>query len=163
VQASDLEGLFGVADINLPCDRMRDVLARKTPGAGGDGPVLLDVREEWEHRYVRFPGSIHIPLSRLPENLDRLTPLRSVIVYCHTGIRSLLACYLLSRNGFQDIKNLDGGIDAYARTVDPRLPRYRLEPGRRPPAFILDLNARRTAGSVPHPWGEGVTEPVLPE
>jgi rhodanese-related sulfurtransferase len=160
---NDLSVLFGGADINLSCGEMKERLGRGLRGDGGGDFLLLDVREEWEHRYVRFPGSLHIPLSRLPENLGRISSDRPVIVYCHTGIRSLLACYLLSKNGFSKIRNLEGGIDAYALNVDARLPRYRLDPGRRPPESVLDANARGSRRPDQSPWGEGVTEPIPPD
>ncbi|MEC4683803.1 MAG: rhodanese-like domain-containing protein [Nitrospirota bacterium] len=157
---NDLSVLFGGTDISLSCGEMKKWLDRE----GGDGDCfLLDVREEWEHRFVRFPGSLNIPLSRLPENLWRISSDGLVIVYCHTGIRSLLACYLLSKNGFSKIRNLEGGIDAYALKVDARLPRYRLDPGRRPPESVLDANARGSLRPDQSPWGEGVTETISPD
>jgi rhodanese-related sulfurtransferase len=158
----DRDVLFGGVDIQLPCESLKRVLFQQNGDRKDRDPscVLLDVREEWEYRYVRFPGSLHIPLSRLPENLERIPSDRLVIVYCHTGIRSLLACYLLRQNGFLNVKNLEGGIDAYALKVDSRLPRYRLEQGRRPPEAVLLANAKGESMHLPHPWGEGVTEEI---
>ncbi|MCL4486399.1 MAG: rhodanese-like domain-containing protein [Nitrospirae bacterium] len=122
--------------------------------------LLLDVREEWEYRFVRFPAAVHIPMSRLPENLHRIPKDRLVIVYCHTGIRSLLACYLLVQNGFQSVRNLEGGIDEFARAVEPALPRYCLEEGRRPPESVLAENARGVEKKEHNPWGEGVSDSI---
>ena len=139
----------------LSCSDMKEILSSWGRGRGVP-PVLLDVREAWEHRYVRFPGSLHIPLSRLPENLDKIPHERSVIVYCHTGIRSLLACYLLLENGYREVSNLEGGIDRWASEEDPRIPRYSLESGRRPPASVLDENRKGELRADHNPWGEGV-------
>lgn len=152
----DDEILFRDRQINLSCEAMQEMLHGVGP-EGVAGCVLLDVREEWEHRFVRFPDSLHIPLSRLPGQLDRIPRDRPVIVYCHTGIRSLLACYLLSENGFVSIKNLEGGIDAFSVKIDPRLPRYFLEPGRRPPSSVLEANEKASDLSN-YPWGDGVKE-----
>ena len=148
--------LLGGKGQMLSCSDMKEILSSRRSGRGNDSPVLLDVREAWEHRYVRFPGSLHIPLSRLPENLDTIPRNGPVIVYCHTGIRSLLACYLLLENGYRTVSNLDGGIDRWASDVDPRIPRYSLEPGRRPPSSVLDENRKGDLRAVHNPWGEGV-------
>ncbi len=150
---SDCELLFGSQEINISCEEIRDILHGKGQGRGSD-TILLDVREEWEHRYVRFPRSILISLSRLPEKLEELPRDKKIIVYCHTGVRSLLACFLLSQNGFQSIKNLEGGIDFYAARINPRLPRYSLEPDRRPSLPTADET--KIGDLDPDSWGEGI-------
>ncbi len=157
----DFESLLGRTDARINCQELKELLSGKNGKEGADsGCVLLDVREEWEYRFVRFPGAIHIPLSRLPANLERIPKNRQVIVYCHTGIRSLLACYLLIQNGFPDVRNLEGGIDEFARILGPALPRYRLDEGRRPPAAVLAENFRGEGRKVHNPWGEGVSETI---
>ncbi len=120
--------------------------------------TLLDVREEWEHHYVRFPHSLLIPLSRLPENMGEIPRDLPVIVYCHTGVRSILACYFLCQNGYKNVLNLDGGIDAYAQRVDQRLPRYRLGLGRRPPENFPQTKSRKDPGRPENEWGSGMRE-----
>lgn len=89
-------------------------------------PVLLDVRESEEHAFVHLPGSILIPLSELAERADELDAVRdrSIVVYCHHGVRSAHAIGLLRTMGFTRLWNLSGGIDRYSLEVDPRLPRY---------------------------------------
>jgi len=157
-RAREFERLLGRGDVRLSCREMREILSGCSGKEGEDSlPVLLDVREEWEYRYVRFPGALNIPLSRLPENLDKIPSDRDLVIYCHTGIRSLLACYLLMQNGFEKVRNLDGGIDDYARTIEPALPRYRLEQGRRPPESVLAKNAQGEERGDHNPWGEGVS------
>lgn len=159
-RAREFGRLLGDKGKRLSCQDMKEILSEHRRGNGSGLPLLLDVREDWEHRYVRFPGSLHISLSRLPESLDQIPQDQPVIVYCHTGIRSLLACYLLLENGYQDVANLEGGIDRWACEVDPRIPRYSLEPGRRPPAAVLNENQKGDSRDVHNPWGEGV-DPVI--
>ena len=90
----------------------------------GDDLVIIDVREDWEHSRVRLPDAIHIPLAQLPRKLSEIDRDKDVVVYCHHGARSLQACHFLKKMGFEKVKNLTGGIDAYALHVDRTLPRY---------------------------------------
>ena len=93
--------------------------------AAGHGPVsLLDVREPWEYEVCRIEGSRLIPLSQLPARLGELDPGRTTVVICHHGVRSLRAAAYLEHCGFADVVNLSGGIDAWAKTVDPGVPVY---------------------------------------
>ncbi len=85
---------------------------------------LLDVREQSELDIAALPGAVHVPLSELPGQLERLDPHRPVLVLCHHGIRSAMAGQFLERNGFEMVLNLEGGIDAWSLEVDPDLPRY---------------------------------------
>lgn len=85
---------------------------------------LLDVRETWEYEAVHLPRSLLIPLGQLPLRLAELDPKNLTVALCHHGVRSLQAAYLLSSQGFEDVRNLSGGIDAYAREANPTLPRY---------------------------------------
>jgi adenylyltransferase/sulfurtransferase len=92
--------------------------------AGADAPRLIDVREPHEASYVSLPGSTLIPLAQLPDRVGELDPEESVVVYCHLGSRSARAVAFLDRMGFARARNLTGGIDAWARTIDSTLPRY---------------------------------------
>jgi len=87
-------------------------------------PVLLDVREPWEHQAARIEGSTHVPMQQLPGRLAELEPDRDVVVICHHGARSMQAGMFLEKQGFSRVHNLVGGIDAWARTVDPAVPLY---------------------------------------
>ncbi|HPY39489.1 MAG TPA: rhodanese-like domain-containing protein [Thiolinea sp.] len=84
---------------------------------------LLDVREPWEYQIVHLENSVLVPLSQLTYGLNELNKDLPVVVICHHGIRSAHACYLLERLGFQAI-NLTGGIDRWAREIDPSIPIY---------------------------------------
>ncbi len=91
----------------------------------GDKLVLLDVREPWEHSLAKIEGSILIPLGTLPQALNKLDRQAEIIAYCHHGMRSADATSFLLQQGFTNVKNLVGGIDAWSVQVDPSVPRYR--------------------------------------
>lgn len=85
---------------------------------------LLDVREPWEHELCHIAGDLHIPMGQIPERLADIPQHRPLIVVCHHGMRSYQVAEFLLARGFADVANLDGGIDAWARAVDPTLARY---------------------------------------
>jgi sulfur-carrier protein adenylyltransferase/sulfurtransferase len=89
----------------------------------GEDLLILDVREPHEYSIVNL-GATLIPLSDLPRNLSQLDKEREIVVHCHHGGRSAQAVKFMRENGFLKARNLAGGIDLWARTVDPRLPRY---------------------------------------
>jgi adenylyltransferase/sulfurtransferase len=88
--------------------------------------LLLDVRNDDEFARARIEGSKLIPLDQLEARIDELDDWRSgkIVVHCHLGGRSEKACRLLLERGFEAVENLEGGIDAWALTVDPRIARY---------------------------------------
>ena len=90
----------------------------------GDTLVLLDVREPWEHQLAKLNNSILIPLGTLPNSLSKLDRNTEIIAYCHHGMRSGDATGLLLQQGFSNVKNLIGGIDAWSVQVDGSVPRY---------------------------------------
>ena len=85
---------------------------------------MLDVREPWECAIARLAGSINIPLDELPRRLAELDARATTIVMCKAGGRSRRAAQYLAGAGFNQAVNLAGGIDAWARDVDPGLPTY---------------------------------------
>lgn len=91
----------------------------------GDTPFLLDVREDWEHSMANIEGSLLIPLGTLSTSLDKLDPNTEIVAFCHHGMRSADATDFLLQNGFSNVKNLVGGIDAWSVQVDTKVPRYR--------------------------------------
>ena len=103
-----------------------DITARqlKTSIDCGKLPVLLDVREPYEYSLCHMEPSTLIPLEELPTRTGELNPLSEIVVYCHVGIRSTSAVRLLKQAGFANVRNLQGGIDAWARQVDSKMPRY---------------------------------------
>lgn len=86
--------------------------------------LLLDVREDDEVRLVSLPGHIHIPMNLIPLRHNELPDTRPIVVYCHHGRRSLQVALFLQQVGFEDLYNLDGGIEDWAQQIDPTLPRY---------------------------------------
>lgn len=88
------------------------------------GLQLLDVRLPWEYETVHLMGATLIPLHELPKRQKELNKDRAVLVYCHHGVRSLQAAAFLEHAGFSDVRNLSGGIDAYAHEADRKLKRY---------------------------------------
>ncbi len=89
----------------------------------GESPLLLDVREQFEFDLVHLDATL-IPLDQLADKSNDLNRSDEIIVYCHTGIRSQAAVEYLRAHGFTKAKNLTGGIDAWAREIDPTLLRY---------------------------------------
>ncbi|MCI4334921.1 MAG: sulfurtransferase [Thermoplasmata archaeon] len=93
----------------------------RTPGA----PLLLDVREDVERETARIEPSVHIPMADVPLRKTELPTDRAIVVYCHHGGRSQMVAAYLEQEGFTEVINLQGGIDAWAQQVDPSVPRYR--------------------------------------
>jgi len=89
-----------------------------------DAVVLLDVREPVEYEICRLESSLLIPLGKLPEQVHRLSTADEIVAYCHTGSRSALAVKFLRDLGYTKVRNLAGGIDAWAERIDPNMPRY---------------------------------------
>jgi adenylyltransferase/sulfurtransferase len=85
--------------------------------------TLIDVREPWEAAIASIPGSVLIPLSALEGAIDEIDTSKPVVVYCHLGVRSAYARAMLSKHSIT-ASHLDGGIDAWAQTVDTDMARY---------------------------------------
>ena len=90
----------------------------------GEKHLLLDVREPYEHQLCHLDGAKLIPLGQLHAKMNELAKSDSIVVYCHTGVRSSLAARLLKDAGYANVRNLTGGIEAWAKQVDPKMPRY---------------------------------------
>ncbi|PYP58133.1 MAG: molybdenum cofactor biosynthesis protein MoeB [Gemmatimonadetes bacterium] len=86
--------------------------------------VLLDVREPREADIAHIDGARNIPLRELPGRLAELSGHGEIVTLCHHGPRSLKAREILRGAGFANVRSLAGGIDAWAREVDPEVPRY---------------------------------------
>lgn len=92
----------------------------------GSSPFLLDVRTAAEVAVCRLPGAVWIAQPDVPFQLDRLPDDDDIVIYCHHGIRSQAVGYYLISQGWQPDRlfNLEGGIDAFARYLDPSMARY---------------------------------------
>ena len=93
--------------------------------ADGDTAVqLLDVREPWELDVCVLPGVVAIPMQQIPHRIHELSAAVLTVCICHHGARSLEVARYLSQHGIEKVANLEGGMDAWARTVDPDLTVY---------------------------------------
>lgn len=86
--------------------------------------MLLDVRQSWELQLCRLPGATHIPIEEIEFRTEELNPEEGIVVFCHQGIRSAAVAEYLRGLGFKKAVNLAGGLDSWARTVDPTMRRY---------------------------------------
>jgi rhodanese-related sulfurtransferase len=86
--------------------------------------VLLDVREPDELAIASVDGALHIPMREIPARLGELDASKPLVVMCHAGGRSRRVAEFLQGNGFPNVFNLQGGIDAWSTQLDSRVPRY---------------------------------------
>lgn len=96
--------------------------------AGRDDLQLVDVREPQEIAIANVEGFENLPLSEFAEwsgeIQNRFDPHSETLVICHHGMRSAQMCQWLIAQGFTNVKNVAGGIDAYSLRVDPTIPQY---------------------------------------
>jgi len=87
--------------------------------------VVLDCRERWEVETACIDGSRHIPMNEIPARFQQeLDPDKHVVVICHHGVRSMNVTLWLRRQGLEKVQSLAGGIDRWAREIDPKVPVY---------------------------------------
>ena len=86
--------------------------------------LVLDVRELWEYDICHINESLHIPMGKLIERLDEIDKDKILVVVCHHGIRSRGVGQYLSNNGFDNVINLSGGLNRWAKEIDKDMPRY---------------------------------------
>jgi rhodanese-related sulfurtransferase len=87
-------------------------------------PVLLDVREPWEIETAKIAGSLSIPMREIPARSEELDDEAQIVCICHHGARSAQVAMFLESRGYTKVFNLQGGIDAWSRQVDPKVPTY---------------------------------------
>jgi rhodanese-related sulfurtransferase len=92
--------------------------------AGGTDLQVVDVREPWEVELCALDGALNIPLATLPGRLAEVARDRPVVVVCHHGARSQQAVNFMRAQGVPQPLNLTGGIDAWARRIDPTMKTY---------------------------------------
>jgi len=100
-------------------------LSEKLNKNDGKPLFILDVREPFEYQISNIEGTL-IPLNQLKNRLDEIEEHKTaeVVVMCRSGGRSAQATRFLEAQGFEDIKNLKGGINQWAKTIDDSLPVY---------------------------------------
>ncbi len=101
-----------------------DVHALAEMRAAGDAHTVLDIREPDEVAICAIESSLSIPMQQVPHSLETLPRERPLIVLCHHGVRSAMVTDFLRNSGFDSARNLAGGIDAWARLMEPDMPRY---------------------------------------
>lgn len=98
--------------------------AKRLQDSGNATTRLIDVREDHELQICRLAGAEHIPMREIPNRMNTLPRDQHLLVLCHSGGRSRRVTDYLRAQGFDRVSNIAGGIDAWAREIDPKLPRY---------------------------------------
>ena len=111
---------------SIPTITVEELASRLAEGR--ENLQLVDVREPQEVQLARIEGFEVFPLSQHEEWSgqihSKLDAEKETLVLCHHGMRSAQMCQWLMQQGFSNVKNIVGGIDAYSAIVDPRVPRY---------------------------------------
>ena len=96
--------------------------------APGTKPLVLDVREPWELQTASITAQgfelLNIPMGSIPQQLATLDTDRPIACLCHHGVRSLRVAAFLEQQGFSQVTNITGGINAWSRDLDPTVPLY---------------------------------------
>jgi adenylyltransferase/sulfurtransferase len=111
---------FAASD-NVPSVSVSELKRRMDEG---EAITLIDVREPYEFEVARIPGAQLIPLGELETRAAELPRSGTLVLQCHTGMRSEHAVRLLQEAGFPNACNLEGGIEAWSMEIDPSVPRY---------------------------------------
>lgn len=91
----------------------------------GDQFTLLDVRESWEFEAARMDRAKLMPMGDVPSRAHQeLDPEDHIVVVCHHGVRSMNVTAWLRQQGFEKVQSMRGGIDAWSRSVDRKVPVY---------------------------------------
>jgi len=117
-----------------------------------DPPLLLDVRPDWERRIAHLEGDRSVPMDLLGGSFDRLPRDRALVTYDHLGFRAREAADFLLAHGFPRVAALEGGLDEYARLVDPGMARYLPDAGT--PGLCLRQLPRPTTGCLSYFLGD---------
>ena len=122
----DYEAFCGVGEVGGGNGEGVEIGARELQRERDRKPdlVLVDVREPLEADIARIEGARLIPLRELPGRLAELPTHAEIVTHCHHGQRSMQAREILKGAGFSNVRSLAGGIDAWAREVDPDVARY---------------------------------------
>lgn len=99
-------------------------LAQWLADSSKNPPILLDVREPWEHQTCHIPGVQLMPMQTVPMRFQELEPDATIVCICHHGGRSMQVANFLERQGYSQMINLTGGVHAWALQVDNGMPTY---------------------------------------
>lgn len=90
----------------------------------GEKPQLIDVRETWELEICQLAGVKNLPMSEISSRTQDIEAAAETIIICHHGGRSMQVAMWLEQQGFAEMTNLVGGMDAWALEIDPSMGRY---------------------------------------
>ena len=91
----------------------------------GESFILLDVREPWEFETAKISGAKLMPMGEVSSRAHQeLDPEDHIVVVCHHGVRSMNVTVWLRQQGFENAQSMRGGIDAWSRNVDQKVPVY---------------------------------------
>ena len=90
----------------------------------GPNTLLIDVRENWEFELCRIEGARLMPMSTLAQTHAELDEDADLAIYCHHGVRSMRVIHFLQSQGFENLINLQGGIDAWSSEIDNLVAKY---------------------------------------
>jgi rhodanese-related sulfurtransferase len=108
---------------DLPLELSVQDVQKLTSTAAGNA-VILDVREPFEREICAIKDSLFVPMRQIPENTSTLPRDRPLLILCHHGARSLRVTQYLRAQGFSNAANIAGGIDAWAREIEPTMAKY---------------------------------------
>lgn len=139
--AKDPVALAGYVAENILTGRMKPIYWRELRDTDPNSITLIDVRTADEFATGALPGALNYPLDELRRQLDRIPRDKPIVLYCGVGLRGYLASTILKCNGFNDVRNLIGGIKTYLTAID-KLPA---------PAAKAGDNNERDAVAAPKP------------
>ena len=99
------------------------VLELKQRLDAGEDLMILDVREPYECQIASIGGTL-IPMNQVPDRLAEIDRNREIVVQCRSGARSQRVAEFLAAQGYPNVKNLAGGILAWADQIDPKIQKY---------------------------------------
>jgi adenylyltransferase/sulfurtransferase len=127
-QLIDYEQFCGVRgqEAPVPTDFTGEITVQELKKSidSGEDVLILDVRNPEEFQICRIPGGVLLPLPELPQRFNELDKNRPMVVHCKSGMRSAKAIQFLRQQGFDKMKNLKGGILAWADQIDRSVPKY---------------------------------------
>ena len=127
-ELTDYEEFCGVYEDEEPARGIPQIEVSDLKGKldRGEDLLLLDVRQAGEVAFASIEGSINVPMAELKSNLSQLNPHRHrpIVVICRDGKRSQKACELLHKEGFADLSNVHGGLQAWSHSIDKTVPKY---------------------------------------
>jgi adenylyltransferase/sulfurtransferase len=113
------------ASAGLPEITVKELKLRMDGGLEKTNTLLLDVREPNEWDIAHIAGAVLIPKDQVKNRLHELSPYDEILVQCRSGVRSAdIARFLIDDIGLKKVKNVRGGILAWAREIDPKMPTY---------------------------------------